>query len=437
LATKGANHEALAEEYHASVSSVLPVCVRCTQCGAGIELDSDAVDCIGSSLCECCRFRVMDPFRAVRDDDDILHMERLSQAPHTFVLSVPDLRKWRKSGHEVEVRMLRRTAALGDRQPLHMAWPRFMEFWVNSSKVLRVKPPVRFHKRRDVPQNVSAFLRQGDNEFKLVIDDECLSDYVIGVVRTFSKPHRGLKEHAKHVELSTCKDRICELLSARPSTHGIAGGADGVDCVGDERLKLVCPISLARPTSPPVRGDACRHFQCFDLEAYLLSNHRTKAFNSRWRCPICNLTLMPQDLCIDSFVSSLLAATAPSVDEVLLAPDGTWRLPEGAPELDSVFPAAAAEVSDAEAAEPPPRLKRRSKDIAGREGRRKKRRKATDASRRKERRPPKPRRGPPQQPRVAVAPRAGRLRKRVPVPPPKHAIALDSDASAEVLSDSG
>lgn len=338
--------------------------------------------------------------------------------------------------------MLRRTAALGNCRPLHMAWPRSMEFWVNSSKVIRVKPPVRFHKRRDVPQNISAYLRRGDNELKLFFEDECLSDFVIGVVRTVSRPYRGLKEHAKRIELDDCMDRICALLTARPSTDGVSGSVDGVDCVGDERLRLVCPITLVRPTSSPTRGDACRHFQCFDLDAYLLSNHRTKAFNSRWRCPICSLSLMPQDLRVDSFVLSLLAATAPTADEVLLAPDGSWRLPAGeAPARDAAVTAAtaiAAEVSDAEV--PPPPRKRRRRDAAGRERpSRKKQKKKPKKQKPKERGgppPPKVVRPRAQQPRPAPRPRAARPWPKRRVPPPKHAIALESDASAEVLSDS-
>ena len=73
----------------------------------------------------------------------------------------------------------------------------------------------------------------------------------------------------------------------------------GVECVGDERLRLRCPITLERFASAPARGISCTHLQCFDLEAYLVSNYRTRAFNNRWRCPVCSLEL--RSLAVQTF----------------------------------------------------------------------------------------------------------------------------------------
>jgi len=66
--------------------------------------------------------------------------------------------------------------------------------------------------------------------------------------------------------------------------------------------------------------------QCFDLCAYLVSNFRMHAFNSRWRCPVCSLDLRPADLCIDTYVENILAATAKTLAmEVFVTADGSWR----------------------------------------------------------------------------------------------------------------
>ena len=67
------------------------------------------------------------------------------------------------------------------------------------------------------------------------------------------------------------------------------------------------------------------------MEAYLISNYRMKAFNSRWRCPTCSFELRParcvqakradcptrrpRDLIVDSFVQTLLAQTAEETEE--------------------------------------------------------------------------------------------------------------------------
>jgi len=64
---------------------------------------------------------------------------------------------------------------------------------------------------------------------------------------------------------------------------------------------------------------------CMDLEAYLVSNWRMRAFNTRWRCPICSIELQPANLCIDEYVQHILATTGPEIDKVLVALDGAWR----------------------------------------------------------------------------------------------------------------
>ncbi|CAE7667791.1 pli1 [Symbiodinium pilosum] len=67
-----------------------------------------------------------------------------------------------------------------------------------------------------------------------------------------------------------------------------------------------------------------------------------KAFNSRWRCPTCSCELRPPDLIVDSFVQMLLKETTEEIEEVLVLPDGSWRLCDPVPQRDPspspVFP---------------------------------------------------------------------------------------------------
>jgi hypothetical protein len=89
-------------------------------------------------------------------------------------------------------------------------------------------------------------------------------------------------------------------------------------------LKLLCPLTMER-VNVPVRGEHCQHLQCFSLEAFLVSNYKMSAFNSRWVCPVCSLILRPNDLRIDTFVEAVLANTPQDEEEVAIMADGTWR----------------------------------------------------------------------------------------------------------------
>lgn len=292
----------------------------------------------------------MDPFRPVPQADGVLYLVTDLQAKAdpeaaaagekedqlNFSLDLPDLRQMRKAGQEVELRMLRSRPLMEDgaeieqieHHRLHQAWPRSLVLEVNGREVFRVKPPKRTTKRRDVPQSISANLKPGSNRVKITVDDECPGDFVLAVVRASPVPPRELAKFARRVSYEESLERVKSLLFQRPS--GDEGGVDGVACVGDERLQLRCPVTLVRPTLPS-RGQACRHLQCFDLEAYMVSNWRTRAFNNRWRCPVCDAELRPKDLRVDAFLQAILQATEEVDEEVLLSSDGSWRRVEQQP----------------------------------------------------------------------------------------------------------
>ncbi|CAK0795436.1 unnamed protein product, partial [Prorocentrum cordatum] len=162
-----------------------------------------------------------------------------------------------------------------------------------------------------------------ENDLELTVEDDLKSEYVFAVVRVAACPIVELASRVERNDVEGDLARVRALLASRPGA-GAAGagtsGGGGVECVGDERLQLRCPLTLSRPTSAPARGRLCRHLQCMDLDAYLVANVRTRAFNSRWRCPLCSLGLRAADLCIDTFVEGVLAATADGVEE-----RSSWR----------------------------------------------------------------------------------------------------------------
>lgn len=69
-------------------------------------------------------------------------------------------------------------------------------------------------------------------------------------------------------------------------------------------LLLTCPISAGR-LKVPVRGQHCKHIECFDLES--LRHSVPKG----WRCPIvgCDCSVAPAELRRDSFMDALLQHT--------------------------------------------------------------------------------------------------------------------------------
>ncbi|KZO98380.1 hypothetical protein CALVIDRAFT_535464 [Calocera viscosa TUFC12733] len=89
---------------------------------------------------------------------------------------------------------------------------------------------------------------------------------------------------------------------------------------GPASLSLKCPMSYIR-INIPCRSKYCVHSQCFDAESWFSVMEQT----TTWLCPVCEKTLIVDDLIVDGFFDSILHATPDSVDDVVMEADGEWH----------------------------------------------------------------------------------------------------------------
>merc|ERR1719262_980341 len=193
---------------------------------------------------------------------------------------------------------------------MKQVWPKELRFVNNGNLVFEVRPPEEGHKRRDVPQQISAGLRSGANLVEITIKDDNVENFVFAILRTTSRSPKQLEADVKTIDTATGQKRAKELMGS------ISRGDGEVQCLGTDRARLLCPITMVRPDKP-ARGMQCRHLQCFDLAAFLESNQQMKAINNRWSCPVCSLVLKPIDLLIDLFIAQILASTKNDAEEVV------------------------------------------------------------------------------------------------------------------------
>ncbi|KAL6898095.1 hypothetical protein ACP4OV_006691 [Aristida adscensionis] len=89
---------------------------------------------------------------------------------------------------------------------------------------------------------------------------------------------------------------------------------------GPSRVSLNCPISLMR-IKTPIKGQLCKHYQCFDYDNYVGMNLRKPT----WRCPFCNTPSNFTDLRLDQMMTKILQETGDDVNDVLVFADGSWK----------------------------------------------------------------------------------------------------------------
>ncbi|CAH9077414.1 unnamed protein product [Cuscuta epithymum] len=89
---------------------------------------------------------------------------------------------------------------------------------------------------------------------------------------------------------------------------------------GPSRISLNCPISFTR-IKIPVKGQSCKHLQCFDYDNYLDINSRRPL----WRCPHCNQHACFPDIRIDQVMAKVLEQAGEYINDVIISVDGSWK----------------------------------------------------------------------------------------------------------------
>lgn len=297
------------------------VCSTCGQTCYLMEIPN------GSFSCPACRVRSMDPFNGVLEGrkgllkvvmmDKYMVKDSWQDASFKLKFNLPNLQAWRKAGHNVELRM----CSLETVDPKHR-WPNSLVCKVNGRNAFEIKPPAAGHKRRDVPVRISPELRSGANTLEVKMQDIYAKRFVLALVRTSPVLPKQMLKEVKVLSEEQSKNKVTELIF----TSKLESTGEEVYAEGSDRCRLICPITLSR-LETPVRGHRCRHLQCFDLKAYLISNLRMAAFNQRWRCPVCDITLKPpKDLFVDVFLLRVLAKTEAQDEEVAFDDLGDWRV---------------------------------------------------------------------------------------------------------------
>lgn len=116
----------------------------------------------------------------------------------------------------------------------------------------------------------------------------------------------------------------------------VGGGAEADNADSDSDIEVVadtvsvnlrCPMTGSR-IKIAGRFKPCVHMGCFDLEAYVELNQRSR----KWQCPICLKNYSLENIIIDPYfnrITSLVQSCGDDVSEIDVKPDGSWRVKGG------------------------------------------------------------------------------------------------------------
>ncbi|KAI1116352.1 hypothetical protein F5Y14DRAFT_79498 [Nemania sp. NC0429] len=234
---------------------------------------------------------------------------------------------------------------------LDTAWPDHIFINLND-QVIETKR--KQHHSRDLPIDISPFICPGTNTL-------CIS--ILASARQ-QKPPRTFFVAVEIIEVLSHSSilRMIRASGSRPASEtreliqrrlgGSLGSAED-----DHDLEIPSEgisVDLADPFTAriftvPVRGKACAHLECFDLENWLntrLGKRSTcvcgggsdcrcpkePSFVDKWKCPLCNGDARPYSLRIDEFLLEIRNRLEQNnqlrAKSIMVLADGSWKTNE-------------------------------------------------------------------------------------------------------------
>ncbi|XP_048633489.1 E4 SUMO-protein ligase PIAL2 isoform X1 [Brassica napus] len=179
--------------------------------------------------------------------------------------------------------------------------PQEVSFMLNG-KVVDKRVNISMDSGPQLPTNVTAILKYGTNLLQVMGDSKGHYIIVIAFTGTALPPEKPvLKEYIQSGAVESTPD------------------SDIIE--GPSRVSLRCPISHSQ-IKLPVKGQLCKHLQCFDFSNYVYINMRKPS----WRCPHCNQPVSYPEIRLDQNMVKILKEAGHKAADVIIHAGGTWKV---------------------------------------------------------------------------------------------------------------
>ncbi|KAI4991509.1 hypothetical protein ZWY2020_039880 [Hordeum vulgare] len=293
-----------------------------------------------SFYCDICRISKADPFWvtinhpllptsiapskiATDGSSTIQYLEK------TFPLSRANREMLQKADYDIQVWCI----LLDDQVPFRMNWPLHSDMQINGIQVRVVnrQPTQQLGANgRDDGPVLTEYCKEGPNKIVLSGSDSRMFSLGVRIAK-----RRSLQEVLKLVPKEHDGEKFDHALAR--VRRCVGGGAEADNADSDSDIEVVadrvsvnlrCPMTGSR-IKIAGRFKPCVHMGCFDLEAFVELNQRSR----KWQCPICLKNYSLDNIIIDPYfnrITSLIQSCEDDVSEIDVKPDGSWRVKGGA-----------------------------------------------------------------------------------------------------------
>ncbi|CAO3635660.1 unnamed protein product [Cunninghamella blakesleeana] len=176
---------------------------------------------------------------------------------------------------------------------------------------------------KDKPFDLLSYIQPGKNVLK-IFQKKNIPDYSFSIISYICQSEDTIIKNLmdKEFSISDGEKRINKLLSIDSNDQN-NDDDDEIHIVQQSvKLNLKCPISFTMIKNP-VKGEDCRHPDCFDFKSYIAVNQDL----ATWKCPHCNSFLPPNKLHRDLYFDNILKTIPDYASEVIMTKEcPEWKV---------------------------------------------------------------------------------------------------------------
>lgn len=252
----------------------------------------------------------------------------------------------------------------GERPPDH-DWAVASNSWIPQSYFrfngVSLQLRKKLHNGKDLPVDLTGLVREGLNVLEVSVmsnaSDTKHRDYLLAVEYLGALSNAKIKQHCQEQAVSAAK--TLGDIKRKLSSSTIDNDDDMVVVESTLTINLRDPFSASKMCDTPVRGRACLHNECFDLDTFLETRPKKGDVTTadQWRCPICKADARPHTLIVDRFLVEVREELAQrgglDTRAIEVNKEGRWqpktekRDPNGVQDRDTPEPAPSAARSSA------------------------------------------------------------------------------------------
>ncbi|KAI4279432.1 MAG: hypothetical protein LQ337_000243 [Flavoplaca oasis] len=206
-------------------------------------------------------------------------------------------------------------------------WPEHVTVIFNG-KHLEVRKKVHYGK--DLPIDVTAAIKFGDNQFSVSIltpQTEDQIEYAVGLETIQLVDAAGAKALTGVLSYDEARQRVLRRLQ---------NDDPDIEVVNSSVVINMSDPYTFRIWNVPMRGRYCLHDQCFDLDTFLETRTSKRSGQpcdpDQFKCPVCGGDARPQSLVKDEFFEVLRAELVQrdrlDAKAIVMQQDGTWEVQE-------------------------------------------------------------------------------------------------------------